>query len=182
VVPVSATNLLSLGCCVTASAVPVSGELSCVTDGDKEHDGPRVELPGGVQWIQLDLGKTQEIWAVSVWHWYEYSCVYHDVICQLSDDPFFGEYATVVFNNDHDCSAGQGTGSDKEYIEGNEGRAFAVNGVRARYLRFFSNGCTETPMNRYTEIEVFGRQPTQSTREDEKRVPLRIDLPKPIFM
>jgi len=89
----------------------------------------------------------------------------------------------TVFNNDHDNSAGLGVGRDKEYIECNEGRCFPVEGGRARYLRFYSKGCTETPVNRYTEIEVYGRAPVDSHQrpQDEPRVRLRIVLPKPIF-
>ena len=181
-VPESATNLLSQGCKVTASSAPLLGEMSLVTDGDKEHDDPRVDLPEGRQWVQIDLGKEQEIFAVCIWHWYEYACVYHDVVCQTSNDPDFSDDVTTVFNNDHDNTSGLGTGADKEYIEGFEGRLFAVNGVKARYLRFYSRGNTETATSRYTEIEIYGRSPTVFPPKDEAKSPLRVQLPKPIFM
>jgi len=182
VVPVSATNLLSLGCGVTSSAVPLLGELSYVTDGSKEHDDPYVELPGGSQWVQIDLGQTQEVWAVCIWHWYEYACVYHDVICQISNDRDFIDGVATVFNNDHDNSSRLGAGADKEYIETNEGRTFAIKDVKGRYLRFYSRENTEKATSRYTEIEVFGRRPVQSQPADEPLVPLKVELPKPIFM
>ena len=190
-VPTGATNNVALGCRVTASSEPTLqdsaerqaplGDLAGVTDGNKEHDDERVNLPPGKQWVQLDLGKTQEIWAVQIWHAYDYACVYRDVVVQVSNDPDFICGVETVFNNDHDNSAGLGAGSDKEYIECFVGRCFPVEGVRGRYLRFHSRGCTETPVNRYTEIEVYGRAPVDPRPRDEPRVRLLIVLPKPIF-
>ena len=86
-------------------------------------------------------------------------------------------------NKEHDNSSGLGVGKDKEYIECYEGRAIEVDGVCARYLRFYSNGCTETPVNRYTEIEVYGRAPVDRDRshQDKPRVRLRIEFPRPIL-
>ncbi|HNX35395.1 MAG TPA: hypothetical protein PKM57_12250 [Kiritimatiellia bacterium] len=191
-VPMDATNNLALGCRVTASAEPTLqdsaerhfplGDLTCVSDGTKEHNDERFNLPPGKQWVQIDLGKTQEIWAVQIWHAYDYACVYRDVVVQISNDFDFKCGVETVFNNDHDNSAGLGAGTDKEYIECFVGRCFPVEGVRGRYLRFYSNGCTETPVNRYTEIEVYGRAPVERRPQDEPRVRLLIVLPKPIFM
>lgn len=181
-VPENATNLLSYGCKVTGSFAPLLGELSLVTDGEKEHDDAHVDLPEGTQWVQIDLGKEQEIFAVCIWHWYEYGCAYHDVICQISNDPDFNDDVTTVFNNDHDNSSGLGFGADKEYIEGFEGRPLAVLGIKSRYLRFYSRGNTETATNRYTEIEIYGRPPAVLPPKDEAKVPLRVQLPKPRFM
>jgi len=192
-VPPDATHNLALGCLVTASAKPLTvdkaehvapaGELNCITDGLKETDDARLSLPAGKQWVQIDLGKTQEVWSVQIWHWYDYPCVYRDVVAQLSNDPGFTNNVSIVFNNDHDNTSGLGRGKDKEYIATNEGRAIAVNGIQARYLRVNSNGSTESPNNRYTEIEVYGRPPTdRPSTEATNRVPLKIMLPKPIFM
>lgn len=181
-VPASATNLLSQGCKVTASSPPLLGELSLVTDSEKEHDDCHVDLPEGKQWVHVDLGKEQEIFAVWIWHWYEYACVYHDVVCQISNDADFINDVTTVFNNDHDNTSGLGFGADKEYIEGFEGRPLTVNGVKARHLRFYSRGNTETATSRYTEIEIYGRHPALFPPKDEARVRLRVQLPKPIFM
>jgi hypothetical protein len=192
-VPPDVTNNLALGCLVTASAEPLTrdpakhdvplGELPCVTDGLKDHDDDRLSLPAGKQWEQLDLGKTQEVWAVHIWYWYEYPCVYHDVVVQLSNDYGFTNNVITVFNNDHDNTSGLGRGKDKEYIVTNEGRGIPVNGVQARYLRVYSNESTESFNNRYTEIEVYGRSPTnRPSAETTNRVPLKIMLPKPIFM
>ncbi len=190
-VPFQATNNLALGCVVTASEASTlqdssecqtpHGEITCVVDGDKEHDDCRFNLPPGKQWVQLDLGTTQEVWAFQIWHAYDYACVYHDVVVQLSNDPDFIDGVVTAFNNDHDNSSGLGTGTDKEYIETNEGRCVAVEGVLARFVRIYSNGCTETPVNRYTEVEVYGNKPGDIPDKKEPRVKLRIMLPKPIF-
>jgi hypothetical protein len=72
---------------------------------------------------------------------------------------------------------------EKEFFVTNEGRAIAVKGLKARYLRVYSNESTESFNNRYTEIEVYGRPPTERpSAETTNRVPLKIMLPKPIFM
>lgn len=192
-VPPDATTNLALGCLVTTSAKPLtvdkaehyapSEEPPCVTDGKKEADDDRLSLPAGKQWVQLDLGKTQEVWAVHIWYWTDYLCVYHDVVVHLSNDPDFTNNVVTIFNNDHDNTSGLGRGKDKEYITTNEGRAIAVNGIQARYLRVYSSGSTESPNNRYTEIEVYGRPPANRPSADTtNRVPLKIMLPKPIFM
>ena len=44
-----------------------------------------------------------------------------------------------------------------DYIETYEGRPFAVPGVKARYVRLWSNGNTSDDMNHYIEVEVFGK-------------------------
>jgi len=158
-VPFGCDKLLSKGCKVTASSPePMLGELSVVTDGDKEHDAETyVELDPHKQWVQIDLGREREIQAVCIWHFHGEARVYRDVICQIGNDPEFGEGVVTVFNNDHDDSSGLGAGKDKEYVESNEGRPFAVSGVKGRYVRFYSNGNTSDDMNHYTEIEIYGK-------------------------
>lgn len=158
-VPANCNKLLSKGCKVTSSdRDPVIGTLSLITDGDKEHDSETyVELPPGKQWVQIDLGKEHEVYAICVWHFHGEARVYRDVICQICSDPNFATGVVTVFNNDHDNSSGLGAGKDKEYVESNEGRPFAVNGVKGRYVRFYSSGSTASEMNHYTEIEVYGK-------------------------
>jgi cytochrome c peroxidase len=84
--------------------------------------------------------------------------VYHDVIVQVADDPDFIKQVRTVFNNDSDNSSGLGVGKDREYIESYEGKLINAKGARARYIRFYSKGSTESALNEYTEIEVYGRQ------------------------
>ena len=38
-----------------------------------------------------------------------------------------------------------------------EGKLIDTKGVTARYIRFYSKGSTESALNEYTEIEVYGR-------------------------
>lgn len=158
-VPKAATNVISRGCRVISSDPHVpSGTLALITDGDKEDaEKGVVELQEGVQWIQLDLGCEREIYAVSVWHIHGEINSYHDVICQLSNDTWFGEGVETIFNNDHDNSSGLGVGSDKNYIETWEGRTFAAGGRKARYVRLYSNGNVGNNKNHYTEVEIYGK-------------------------
>ena len=156
-VPVG-TVLLSAGKPVTSSdKEPVIGEVSFVTDGKKSgEDGYYVELGPMLQWVQIDLGKSQELTAIVAWHYHSQARVYRDVIVQVSDDKDFIGGVTTVFNNDHDNSSGLGAGKDKEYIETFDGRLFDPKGVKARYVRLWSGGNTSNDMNHYVEVEVYG--------------------------
>ncbi len=156
-VPVG-TVLLSAGKPVTASdKEPVIGELSFVTDGKKSgEDGYYVELGPGLQWVQIDLGKSQALSAIVVWHYHSQARVYRDVVVQVSDDKDFIGGVTTLFNNDHDNTSGLGLGKDKEYIETFEGKLVDARGVRARYVRLYSAGNTSNDMNHYVEVEVYG--------------------------
>ena len=76
---------------------------------------------------------------------------------QVSDNPDFNKNVRTLFNNDTDNSSGQGVGKDREYLETYEGKLISAKGLKARYLRFYSNGSSESALNEYTEIEVYGR-------------------------
>ncbi|MBI2301635.1 MAG: discoidin domain-containing protein [Armatimonadetes bacterium] len=135
-----------------------NGSLELVTDGDKEaYDGSAVELRPKLQWIQIDLGKTQALQFIAFWHCHTEANVVHDVVVQISSDPEFIDEVKTLFNNDKDNSAGLGAGQDKEYWETFEGKLVACKGARARYVRLYSRGSTlGDPLNRYTEVEVYG--------------------------
>jgi hypothetical protein len=156
-VPVG-TVLLSAGKPVTASdKEPVIGEIAFVTDGKKSgEDGYYVELGPMLQWVQIDLGKSDEIQAIVAWHYHSQARVYRDVVVQVSDDKDFVSGVTTIFNNDHDNSSGLGAGKDKEYIETFDGKLFDAKGVKARYVRLYSAGNTSNDMNHYVEVEVYG--------------------------
>ena len=143
---------------VTTSEEAVTGENEYVVDGDKTPDATcMLQLPGGVQWVQLDLGAEKTVSAVCVWHDQGDDRVYKDVIVQLSNDEKFNEGVTTIFNNDHDNTSKLGKGSDKEYRERNDGRPIDGTLTKARYLRCYSNGSSSEPVNNYIEIEVFGK-------------------------
>src|ERR1700729_2765449 len=100
-VPAGTVNLAK-GKKVTASDDnPVVGTLDLVTDGDKAGDeGSWVELGPGKQWVQIDLAKSANIYAVLVWHFHSQARVYRDVVVQVSNDPTFKSGATTIFNSD----------------------------------------------------------------------------------
>ena len=152
------TKLVSLYKPVTASdTAPVIGETSLVTDGEKSgEDGYFVEFGPGKQWVEIDLKAPCALWAILVWHYHSQARVYRDVAIQVSDDKDFVGGVTTIFNNDHDNTSGLGIGRDKEYIETNEGRLIDPKGIRARYVRLYSNGNTSNDMNHYVEVEVYG--------------------------
>ena len=156
-VPVG-TELLSLNKPVISSDMePVIGEVDFVTDGEKSgEDGYYVELGPGLQYVQIDLEGAYALHAILIWHYHSQARVYRDVVVQVSDDPDFIENVTTIFNNDHDNSSGLGIGSDKEYIETNEGRLIDPKGFEGRYLRLYSKGNTSNDMNHYVEVEVYG--------------------------
>jgi len=157
-VPEGVENL-ALGKEISSSdEFPIIGELSMITDGDKEGvEGTYVELGPGKQYAQVDLGQEANIYAIAVWHYHSQARAYHDVIVQISNDAEFAEGVTTVYNNDHDNSAGMGVGEDLAYIETNQGRLIDVDGVAGRYVRLYSGGNTANDMNHYVEVEVYGK-------------------------
>ncbi|HWD93250.1 MAG TPA: discoidin domain-containing protein [Verrucomicrobiae bacterium] len=157
-VPVGTTNI-ALGKKVTASdSEPVMGTLDLITDGDKAGDeGSWVELAPGKQWVQIDLQKESNIYAILVWHYHSQARVYLDVVVQVSDDPTFSKDVTTVFNADAQNELGLGAGKDLAYIETYEGKLIDAKGVKARYVRLYSKGNTTNKLNHYIEVEVFGK-------------------------
>ena len=153
------TKLLSKGKPVDSSdKLPVIGELSYITDGDKTGiDGAYVELGPGTQWVQVDLGASAKIAAVAVWHFHSQARVYHDVVIQISDDKDFKKGVTTIFNTDDDNSSKLGKGTDKSYVETNNGRVVDAKGATGRYVRLYSNGNTSDELNHYCEVEVHGQ-------------------------
>lgn len=161
--PLGATNL-ALGRPVTASVPrPARGKLSMITDGEKE-DGLEeasltnvVELPRGLQWVQVDLESECQVSAVVVWHdFYYHQPVFRKVVVLAASDAGFTGPVHVLFNNDPEGVAGHGKGSDKQYVESYEGKLIDAGGIQARYLRFYSAGSNNSPLNGYVEIEVWG--------------------------
>lgn len=137
---------------------PIIGDLEQITDGDKEGgDGSYVELGFDVQWVQIDLEKEYEIYAVLFWHFHMQARVYRDVIVQVSNDEDFISGVHTLYNNDDDNSAGLGLGKDFEYVDTFEGFLVDGKGIKARYVRLYSNGNTSNDMNHYIEIEVYGK-------------------------
>jgi len=136
---------------------PIIGEIEMITDGDKEAaDGSYVELGPFLQHVTIDLEAEHNIYAIVIWHYHKQARVYFDVVVQVADDPDFITNVTTLFNNDIDNSAGFGLGKDMHYTETNEGKLLDAKGVRARYVRLYSNGNTGNDLNHYIEVEVYG--------------------------
>ncbi len=147
------------GAKVTASDKNATPEaLAKVTDGDKEaSEQSIIYLRKGTQWVQFDLGSPQEIFAIVIWHAHNSAKIYHDVVVQVADDQDFIQNVRTVFNNDQDNTSGLGVGTNLEYFETHEGKLIDAKGVKARYVRCYSKGSTESALNEYTEVEIYGR-------------------------
>ena len=136
---------------------PIIGELTMVTDGDKEaSDGSYVELGPFVQHVTIDLKAKHNIYAILVWHYHKQPRVYFDVVLQVADDPDFVSNVKTVFNNDHDNTAGLGVGKEMNYVETSEGKLIDAKGVQGRYIRLYSRGNNSNDLNNYVEVEVYG--------------------------
>jgi len=159
--PEGTVNLAKGKAVKSSDEMPIIGEISYITDGDKEAaDGSYVELGPLVQHVTVDLGKTCELYAIVLWHYHKQPRVYFDVVVQLSNDPDFIKDVKTVFNNDNDNSAGLGVGADKAYVETNEGKLIDLlsqGSPKARYIRFYSNGNTSNDLNHYIEADVYGK-------------------------
>jgi hypothetical protein len=154
-VPKGVKNVAA-GKSVTSSVSPFLGELAQITDGKKEPiDDDAVEFRKGVQWVQIDLGEEYEIHAAAMWHDHRYVQVMRDVILQASNDPGFASGVTTLYNNDIDNTAKLGVGTDREYFELEFGRVAPVKGVKARYVRGYTRGSTQSALNCWQEIEVY---------------------------
>jgi len=138
---------------------PIIGEIKMITDGDKEAaDGSYVELGPMQQHVTIDLEEVYEIYAIVIWHYHKQARVYYDVVVQVADDPDFITNVKTLFNNDINNSAGLGVGKNMHYTETNEGRLIDAKGIRARYVRLYSNGNNSNDLNHYIEVEVYGKQ------------------------
>jgi hypothetical protein len=135
-----------------------ASSLAKITDGDKSAEGDSIVLlHRGLQWVQFDFGKPKELFAVAIWHGYDTAKIYRSVIVQVADDKDFTENVRTLFNNDTDNTSGQGAGTERQYIESFRGKIINAKGTHARYLRLYSHGSTDSAMNEYTEVEIYGR-------------------------
>ena len=150
-VPVGCVNLAISNKVTASDSDPVVGTLDLVTDGDKAGDeGSFVELSPGKQWVQIDLGKDANIYALIVWHYHSQRRVYRDVVVQVSDDPTFSKDVQTIYDN-------SAAGTDHPYVENYQGKLIDAKGVKGRYIRLYSNGNTTNKMNHYIEVEAWGK-------------------------
>jgi hypothetical protein len=157
-VPAGTINLARNKKVTASDNNPDVGTLDMIVDGDKDgNEGSWVELGPGKQWVQIDLAKRANIYAVLVWHFHSQARVYRDVVAQVSDDPTFHSGVTTIFNNDFHGELGLGAGKDLNYIETYQGKLIDAKGVKGRYVRLYSNGNTSNKLNHYIEVEVWGK-------------------------
>jgi len=157
-VPAGTINLAHNKKVTASDSNPNVGTLDLVVDGDKAGDeGSWVELGPGKQWVQIDLAKKANIYAILIWHFHSQARVYRDVVVQVSDDPTFKSGVTTVFNNDFHSDLGLGAGKDLNYIETYQGKLIDAKGIAGRYVRLYSNGNTANKLNHYIEVEVWGK-------------------------
>ncbi len=152
------TNIAKGKKVTSSDDLPIIGTLDLVTDDDLDGaDGSYVELAPGPQWVQIDLGETSELSKLLIWHFHKQPAVYFGVVVQVSDDAEFKKGVTTLFNNDTDDKCKQGKGTDKNYVETNNGRLIDGKNVKGRYVRLWSAGNSASDMNHYVEVQVYGK-------------------------
>lgn len=157
-VPAGTVNLAKNKKVTSSDSNPDVGTLDMVVDGDKDgNEGSWVELGPGKQWVQIDLARKANVYAILIWHFHAQARVYREVVVQLSDDPTFKSGVTTIFNNDFANELGAGAGKDLSYIETYQGKLIDAKGAVGRYVRLYSNGNTSNKLNHYIEVEVWGK-------------------------
>jgi hypothetical protein len=157
-IPPDARNLAPGKKITSSDKNAIGAALAKITDGDKEaSENSVVLLRKGLQWVQFDLGAPRKIFAVAIWHAHDTPKIYRSVVVQVADDPDFTENVRTLFNNDSDNSSGLGAGTDRQYFESYRGKVIDAKGVGARFVRLYSHGSTESALNEYTEVEIYGR-------------------------
>jgi hypothetical protein len=157
-VPAGTINLAKNKKVASSDSNPDTGTLDMINDGDKDgNEGSWVELGPGKQWVQIDLAKDANVYAILIWHFHSQARVYRDVVVQVSDDATFKSGVTTIFNSDFHNELGLGAGKDLSYIETYQGKLIDAKGVKGRYVRLYSNGNTANKLNHYIEVEVWGK-------------------------
>ena len=157
-VPAGTLNMARNKKVTSSDSNPNVGTLDMIVDGDKDgNEGSWGELGPGKQWVQIDLAKKANIYAVLIWHFHSQARVYRDVVVQVSDDPTFNSGVTTIFNNDFSNELGAGAGKNLNYIETYQGKLIDAKGVQGRYVRLYSKGNTSNKLNHYIEVEVWGK-------------------------
>ena len=157
-VPAGTINLAKGRKVTSSDDKPDVGTLDMIVDGDKDgNEGSWVELGPGKQWVQIDLAKRANIYAVLIWHFHSQARVYRDVVVQVSDDPTFKSGVNTLFNSDFSNDLGLGAGKNLSYIETYQGKLIDAKGATGRYVRLYSNGNKANKLNHYIEVEVWGK-------------------------
>jgi hypothetical protein len=159
-IPKDAVNIAPKATLTTSDTHATAHNLVKIVDGDKEaRDSSVVLLRKGPQYVQFDFGGPKELFAIIIWHAHDTPKVYHDVVVQVADDADFTKNVRTLFNNDKENTVGRGAGTDREYFETFEGKTIDAKGEKAQFVRLYSKGSTDSSLNEYTEVEIYGRSP-----------------------
>lgn len=180
-VPVGTENVALGKKVISADENPIIGSLEMITDGKKEGgDDTMVETNPLAKNIVIDLGDLYELYAIGLWRDHqEYHC-YIDMIVQISCDADFTD-AVTLFNNDRNNSFGLGKGADYVYLETHLGKLIDAAGLTTRYIRIWGNGNENHELNRFVEVEAYGR-PYNPDADPDRLIPLNFELPTPPFI
>jgi hypothetical protein len=157
-IPRDAQNIAPLAKISSSDTNARPEQLAKATDGVKEADDANVLLlRKGVQYLQFEFPAEEQIYAVVIWHAHDSPKVYHSVVVQTADDAGFTGNLHTLFNNDFADADGRGAGTDREYFETYQGKIINARGVKGKFLRLYSKGSTDSSLNEYTEVEIYGR-------------------------
>ena len=139
---------LALGKSVTASfSDPSAGSLDLVTDG--KINGHLGHGDGDGEWVQVDLGRVEEIGLVRIWHYWRDARAYRGNRVALSVSGEFAGEETVIFDSQ----------ADGMYPETERGQVFVIEPVRARYIRNWLVDNTANASRQWVEIEAYAPLP-----------------------
>ncbi|TFH89612.1 endo-beta-N-acetylglucosaminidase [Vibrio ouci] len=148
---ISQQNLAS-GLIPSGSTTIRNGKVA--TDGSLDSHS-HLTLGDGLQYLEFDFGQQRTLTSIRLWHYYQDSRRYHDVVILLANQADFSD-AYTVYNNDTDNSSGLGGGLDAEYNETSQGLFVDFMPEQYRYVRFYSKGSSVNQGNHYVEVRIYG--------------------------
>ena len=131
-------------------------------------------------YMQVDLGDVYEVNKVNLIRYFQDHRTYNGSAIVLSEDTTFDKNDTIVYNADKSDVFGLGAGKDETYQETPEGKSWTVkDGARARYVRVYVNGKSDSGSNHVVELEVMGHAVAPESQElDVQKLYDRIDAVK----
>ncbi len=133
--------------CTNSTETITYGKPNALTDGKlDDHFGHGT---AGHAWVQIDLGTVQTIACIRLWNYFRDGRTYHGNRLAVSETGEFSGEETMIFD-----SRKQG-----EYQETADGRIFAFDPVRARYVRSCLDSNTSNSGAQWVELEAYGPLP-----------------------
>lgn len=128
------------GSCVNV-ALGAAASSSVLTDGITTSN-PYYGMSAGLQSVTVDLGSTQDISMIKVWHYYADARTYSSTKTEVSTD-------NTTWSPIYD-SASSGT-----YVETSSGKTHSFSMRKVRYIRDYLNGSTSNTSNHWVEIQAY---------------------------